>query len=49
MTNKKRSIVKWTDEQFEILERAAKRGGYASVPAYIKIKAMESAVAAVAE
>ena len=43
MSSKKRAIVNLTDEQYAKLERAAERGGYASVPAYVKIKALEAA------
>ena len=44
MANPKRAIINLTDEQYAKLERAAERGGYASVPAYVKIKALEAAV-----
>jgi hypothetical protein len=40
---KKRAIINLSDKQHEKLEAAAARGGYASVPAYVKIKALEAA------
>jgi len=40
---KKRSVVEWDDEQYEALRDAAKREGFTSVPAYVKVKALEAA------
>jgi len=37
----KRSVLKWTDEQFERLKLAADKLGL-SVPAYVKLRALES-------
>ena len=38
---KKRSVIEWTPEQHERLRVAAERLGM-SVPAYVKLKALES-------
>ena len=43
MASPKRAIINLTDEQSDKLEAAAKRGGYPSIPAYVKIKALEAA------
>lgn len=38
----KRSVVEWTDEQYAELLAASRREGYPSVPAYVKVKALEA-------
>ncbi len=43
MATEKRAIINLKNTQYEKLQEAADRGGYASVPAYIKIKALEAA------
>ena len=40
-STEKRSVIRWSDEQYERLQAAAERLGL-SVPAYVRVKALES-------